>query len=110
MRNTWPDGDDQREPRVANRRVVDEKALRIIVTVEFLRQILQVERQLVRREFARRSGDLVGKVGEAAQQRVLVLADERRHVGVAQRVATPSSRVMPACRSTDATRACAYCT
>src|SRR4051812_37074711 len=45
-----PGRDDQREPRLAHAHIVDEEALGIIVTVEFLRQILQVERQLMGRE------------------------------------------------------------
>src|SRR6478609_3295897 len=50
-------GEDQCEPGVANRLVVDEKSLGIIVTVKFLRQILEVERQLMRSEIARGSSD-----------------------------------------------------
>ena len=54
-----PDRDDQGEARLAQPRVVDEKALGSLVTVEFLRQILQVVSELMRRELARGGGDLV---------------------------------------------------
>ena len=60
-------GDDQREPRVPQPNVVDQEALRIILTVEFLRQILEMERELVRRELARGERDLVGEIAETTQ-------------------------------------------
>ena len=84
LRNTCPTATISASRAWRKCGVVDEKALRIIVTVEFLRQILEVERELVRREFTRGERDLVGKIGKAAQQRRFVRADERRHVGVAQ--------------------------
>src|SRR6185437_374810 len=78
-----PDGHDQREPRIANARIVDQEPLRIIVTVKFLRQILQVEGKLMRREFARGKRGLIGEIGEATQKRLLISADERRRIDIA---------------------------
>src|SRR5689334_24736966 len=52
------DGDDQRKSCALFTLVVDQKTFRIIVTVEFLRQILQVERDQMRRQIARRGCQL----------------------------------------------------
>ena len=76
--STCPRRDDQREPARAHRGIVDQEPLRIIVTVEFLRQILEIERDLMRRQIARGVGELLGKVGEPAQERLLVRARQRR--------------------------------
>ena len=72
--STWPVATTSASRARAHRGVVDQEPLGIIVTVEFLGQILEVERDLVRREVARRVGELPGKVGEPAQQRLLVRA------------------------------------
>ena len=74
------DGDDERETCESQSLVVDEEALGIIVTVEFARQILEVVRDLVRRQVARRARDLAGKVGDPAKQRLFVRAGQRREV------------------------------
>ena len=106
LRSTCAGRDHQREARTLQRLVVDQEALGIIVTVEFAGQILEVERDLVRREVARRRGDLAGKVGEPAQQRLLVRARQRREVGVGERApAHRRARCPPAAAPTRRARA-----
>ena len=61
------DGDDQRQPRLAQDGLVDEELFSIIVAVKFSRQFLQIEGHQMRGQFARRDGQLLGKIGEAAQ-------------------------------------------
>ena len=108
--STIADGDDEREAREPQSRVVDEEALGIIVTVEFAGQILEVVRDLVRRELARRARELAGKVGDPPQQRLLVRTRQRRQSRRSRARTPPRRASSPAAFSTDATRACAYCT
>ena len=71
------------QARTAVSRVVDQKALGIIVTVEFAGQFAQIRGDQMRREFARSYRELRGKRREAAQQRFLVGARERRKIRIA---------------------------
>src|SRR5436305_14225608 len=69
--------DDERQARTPQRRIVDQEALGIIVTVKFAGQALEVERDLVRRELLRRAGDLAREIRDAPPQRLLVRAGQR---------------------------------
>ena len=71
--------------------VVDQEPLGIIVTVEIGGQVLEVEGDQVRREFARGGRELRREIGEAAQQRFLVGA--RRAARGPRRRSAPRRRV-----------------
>ena len=77
-------GNDQGKTRESLAFIVDEKTFRIIVTVEFLRQIFEVERDEMRCEIAGGNGELRRKIGQPPQQRVLVTACQRREIDLCQ--------------------------
>jgi hypothetical protein len=77
--------------------------------VEFLRQILEIERDLVRRQVARRVGELFGKSASRRKSATSYGCPSAARIG--PRIRTGASAIgMSACRSTEHTRACAYCT
>ena len=75
--STCPAATTSAKPRALQCRVVDQESFRIIVTVEFLGQILEIERHLMRSGIARGSSQFVGEVGDPAQQCCLVRTDQR---------------------------------
>src|SRR5437762_12019796 len=71
---------DQCETCTAQNGIVDQKLFRIIVAVKLRCQFLQVERDQMRRKFARCDRELVGKIRQPAQQRLFVGARQRRQI------------------------------
>src|SRR5712692_7808781 len=73
-------GEAQRQPRPPQRRLRDEDAFSIIVTVKFARQLAQVENDLVRSELDRCVFHRLGVLAQSLQERELTCSGERGEI------------------------------